>query len=103
MDTVGVYRNGNFYFRLANSTGFADITVAFNPAIKPYPVVGDWTGAAYDQIGVFDQTNGLFSLCTVNDSTLCANAANVKQFVLGIAGDMPLAGRWQLGAKSTQG
>ena len=95
IDTIGIYRNGNFYLRLANSIGYADLSVTFNPAIQPYPIVGDWTGSNYDQIGVFDQSNGLFSLCTFNDSTMCANHGNVKQLVLGVAGDIPLAGRWQ--------
>jgi len=94
-DTIGIFRNGTFYLRLANSTGYADLTVAFNPATQGYPVVGDWNGIGVDNVGVFDQTNGRFSLCTVNDTVQCANPANVRQVVLGFPGDVPLAGRWQ--------
>ncbi|MHB8624967.1 MAG: outer membrane protein assembly factor BamB family protein [Aggregatilineales bacterium] len=92
-DTIGVYRSGTFYLRNSNTTGFADITISFNPAGRPYPVVGDWTGAGLDTIGVFDQNNGLFSLRTTNTP----GVPNV-QFVLGYPSDMPLAGRWTIGA-----
>ncbi len=98
IDTIGVFRSGTFLLRLHNSTGNADITATFNPATKPYPVVGDWTGAGFDTIGVLNQNNGLFSLCTANDTTTCANSGNVIQLVLGNANDMPLAGRWTAGA-----
>ena len=101
IDSIGIYRSGSFYLRLANSTGFADLTIAFKPAAQPYPIIGDWTGVGFDQIGVFDQSNGLFSLCTANDTAICANLANIKSLVLGVAGDIPLAGRWQLGATNS--
>jgi len=83
--------------RLHNTTGVADITVAFNPASKPYPIVGDWLGAGFDTIGVLDQTNGLFSLCIANNTDSCANAANVITFVLGNPNDIPLSGKWTAG------
>ncbi len=91
--TIGVYRNGTFYLRLSNTTGMADLTIPFNPAKKPYPIVGDWTGVGFAGIGVFDQSNGLFLLRN-------ADAAGVpdEQFVLGIPNDIPLAGMWQGGA-----
>ncbi|MHB8628873.1 MAG: beta strand repeat-containing protein, partial [Aggregatilineales bacterium] len=83
IDSIGVFRSGTFYLRLHNSTGFADINVVFKPGTKPYPVVGDRTGVSYDMVGVFDQSNGLFTLCTANDTTTCANTANQISFVLG--------------------
>jgi len=98
IDTIGIFRpssnNGTFFLRLHNSQGFADLSVQFNPAAKAYPVVGDWLGTGVDTVGVYDQTNGLFSLCTKNDTTACGNNANILNFVLGIAGDQPLAGHW---------
>jgi hypothetical protein len=80
--------------RLHNSTGFADITVGFNLSTKPHPVVGDWTGAFYDTVGVADQSNGLFSLCNANVTATCANSSNVITLVLGNPNEMPMSGRW---------
>ncbi len=98
IDSIGIFRTGTFYLRLHNSTGFADINVAFNPGTKPYPVVGDWNGSGVDTVGAVDQSNGLFSLCTANDTATCAASANVIQLVLGNVNDMPLAGRWTASA-----
>jgi hypothetical protein len=97
LDTIGVFRSGTFLLRLHNSNGFADIIVNFNPGTNPYPVVGDWTGAGFDMVGTFDQATGLFSLCTANNTTTCANSSNIISFVLGNANDMPLGGRWGIG------
>jgi hypothetical protein len=47
-------------------------------------VIGDWIGAGYDSVGVFDQNNGLFTLCT----------ANRISFVLGNPNDTALGGKW---------
>jgi len=93
--TIGIFRNSTFYLRANNTTGAADITVAFNNGSKSYPIVGDWTGSGNTTIGVYDQTNGLFALCTVNSTVGCNSAANVIKLVLGFPGDQPLAGRWQ--------
>jgi hypothetical protein len=100
IDTIGIYRNGTFNLRLHNSTGYADLSPAFNPGggSAAYPVVGDWAGIGYDTIGVSNRNNGLFSLCNANDTATCANASNVTQLVLGNANDMPLSGRWTINA-----
>ncbi len=102
IDSIGVFRSGappgTFFLRLHNSTGFADITVAFNPAAKPYPLVGDWIGANFDTIGVVDQTNEVFTLCTTNVTASCANASNQISFTFGNPNDIPAAGRWLAGA-----
>ncbi|MHB8628131.1 MAG: right-handed parallel beta-helix repeat-containing protein [Aggregatilineales bacterium] len=97
IDSIGVFRSGTFFLRLHNSTGFADITVGFNLGTKPYPVVGDWTGADFDTVGSVDQTNGLFSLCTANNTTSCAQTVNQISFVLGNPNDFPLSGKWTAG------
>jgi hypothetical protein len=95
MNSIGVFRpgasNGTFFLRLHNSTGSADITIAYNPARRAYPVVGDWTGNGYDTIGVFDQSNGLFSLRNTNT----AGTPN-EQLVLGEPNDQPLSGHWSI-------
>jgi len=89
IDTIGIYRNGTFYLSLHNATGNADIVAAFNPAGQNVPVVGDWTGAGFDTIGVFDQNTGVFSLRNTNTPGLLDN-----HFALGNPNDMPLSGRW---------
>ncbi len=96
-DTIGVFRSGTFYLRLHNSTGFADINIAFNPATKPYPIVGDWAGAGLDTVGVLDQNNGAFYLCNANDSATCAAPFNVQSFTFGNPNDIPLSGLWTTG------
>ncbi|MHB8753085.1 MAG: hypothetical protein ACYDBJ_28350, partial [Aggregatilineales bacterium] len=92
-DTIGIFRasSGTFYLRNSNSTGYADISVAFNPASTPYLVTGNWVGGSGsgDTIGVFDQANGLFSLRNSNTA-----GAPDTQFVLGNPGDQPLSGHW---------
>ena len=98
VDTIGIYRSGTFYLSLHNATGYADSTVGFNPAGRNFPVVGDWTGAGYDTVGVFDQNSGNFTLCTSNLTASCALTANLIGFTLGGANDTPLAGRWSSSA-----
>jgi len=100
IDTIGIFRPSanSFYLRLHNTQGFGDINVAFNPAAKAYPIVGDWTGGGFDAVGVYDQSNGQFWLCTVNSTGGCASPGNRIQLVLGIPNDIPLSGRWQSGA-----
>jgi len=93
IDTISIYRDGTFYMRNSNTTGFANITVAYNPATQPYPIVGDWTGSGIDTIGVYDQSNGQFMLRNSNTP-----GAPDETFGLGIANDQPLSGRWQASA-----
>ncbi len=97
IDSIGVFRSGTFYLRLHNSTGYADINVKFNPATKPYPVVGDWVGQGFDTVGELDQSNGLFSLCSANNTAMCADMSNVTTLVLGNPNDIPLSGKWTSG------
>ncbi len=92
-DTIGIYRAGTFYLRTANTTGFANITAAYTKGSRPFPVVGDWTGAGFDSIGVFDRATGNFYL----RNTITAGAAD-EVFTLGSANDLPLAGRWSASA-----
>ncbi len=92
IDSIGVFRTGTFYLRLHNSTGYADISVAFTGSGKPYPVVGDWTGGGFDTVGVFNQNNGQFSLRNSNTP-----GTPDEQFVFGNPNDIPLSGLWTSG------
>ncbi len=90
-DTFGVYRTpGQFLLRNTNTTGFADIVATFNIGAQPYPVFGDWTGGGIDTIGVYDRSNGQFSLHNANTTATTPD----EQFVLGNPADMPIAGKW---------
>ncbi|MHB8625264.1 MAG: hypothetical protein ACYDBJ_11350 [Aggregatilineales bacterium] len=92
--TIGVYRSGNntFYLRNSNTTGIADLTAALTisgSGSQYLPVVGDWLGTGIDSIGLYNQTNGQFLLRNTNTP-----GSADEQFVLGQAGDQPLAGHW---------
>ena len=98
IDTIGIFRAGTFYLRLHNTQGAADLTIAFNPPGQNLPIVGDWTGSSFDTIGVYNQANGQFTLCTVNLTSSCTSGANQIAFTLGNPNDTPLAGHWLNGA-----
>ncbi|HYP28974.1 MAG TPA: hypothetical protein VE262_19840 [Blastocatellia bacterium] len=86
VDTIGVYREGNFLLRNSNTNGFADIVVTFG-APGDLPIVGDWDGDGTDTVGVYREgTFFLRNFNTTGDPNLV--------FTLGIPGDLPIAGDW---------
>src|SRR5438105_4276440 len=58
-ETIGIFRpsQGTFYLRNSNSTGYADIAVAFGLS-SDYPVVGDWNGDGVATLGVYRSKTG---------------------------------------------
>ena len=44
MDTHGLYQNGIWFLRNANTTGVADITFSYGGAPNMTPVASDWNG-----------------------------------------------------------
>jgi plastocyanin len=88
-DTIGVYKDGVFYLRNTNTTGPADITVAFGGDVSDYPVAGDWNGDSVDSIGVYRSSTGQFFLSDSNTAPTVAYT-----LVFGNPGDRPFAGRW---------
>ena len=42
-DTIGIYRNGGFYLRNANTIGFADLVFALG-VNGDLPIAGNWDG-----------------------------------------------------------
>src|SRR5579859_4032675 len=79
----------------SNSTGYANIVAAYHYGSKPYPAVGDWGGSQIDTIGLYDEFNGQFFLRNSNTA-----GSPDEQFVLGVAKDEPITGRWTAGASS---
>ena len=61
--TIGIYRNGSFYLRNANTIGFADIVFPFG-APGDQPVAGRLGWGWCDTIGVY--RNGTFFLRNSN-------------------------------------
>jgi len=89
VDTIGVYKDGVFSLRNANSAGAADITVAFGGDASDLPVAGDWNGDGVDTIGVYRGTTGVYFLSDSNTSPTVA-----YNLVFGNPGDTPFAGKW---------
>jgi len=58
-------------------------------AIRWIPLVGDWTGAGKDGIGVFDPSTGFWYL----RNTASAGAADIT-FAFGAPGWIPVTGDW---------
>ncbi|MEP7285275.1 MAG: VWA domain-containing protein [Chloroflexota bacterium] len=87
-DTFGIFRpsSSTFYLRNSNTTGYADISANFGGSTD-LPLVGDWNGDGIATIGVY--RSGQFLLKDVNSSA----APIVYSFVLGVPGDLPMAGR----------
>jgi subtilisin len=88
-DTVGAYNAGMWYLRFSNTTGAADITVAFGGDVSDQPVVGDWNGNGIDTVGVYRNSTGFFLLSDSNT----APAVNYT-VLFGNPGDLPFAGKW---------
>ncbi len=92
-DTVGVFRpsTGQFLLSINRTT----ITVNFGQA-GDLAVVGDWDGNGIDTPGVFTPSTGQWKLTNglknqnINNSSPIVNFS----FILGQAGDTPVAGDW---------
>jgi hypothetical protein len=89
VDTIGVYKDGQFYLRNSNTTGTAEIAASFGGDTSDLPVVGDWNGDGVDTIGVYRSATGFFYL---SDSNMTP-AINYT-LLFGNPGDAPFAGRW---------
>lgn len=91
VDTVGVYRNGQFLLLEENATG-APVVYQFtlgNPT--DIPIAGDWDGNGRDSVGVYHPSNRTFYL----RNTLNGGVANVTIFTpFALPGDIPVAGDW---------
>ncbi|MEP7286189.1 MAG: SBBP repeat-containing protein [Chloroflexota bacterium] len=98
IDTVGVYRTGQFLLRDSNTSG-ASIVYNFALGVNgDVPMAGDWDGDGKDGVGVFRPSNGLIYL----KNGLTTGFANF-QMVLGVPGDVPVAGDWNHDGKDSPG
>jgi hypothetical protein len=96
-DGPGVYRPSNATFYLSNNGSpsgiiYGDYAVTFGNTNET-PMTGDWTGTGHAGIGIFRTSNGTLYL----KNTLSNGYADAYIFY-GIAGDLPVAGRWTSGA-----
>ena len=98
IDEIGLFRPkedspnlSTFYLDLDNNGGAADRTVNFGYYPFAIPIVGDWDGNGYDDIGVFNPSNNTFYLYLLNNTS---TATFYKSVALGSTGDYPIAGDW---------
>ncbi len=73
---------------LLNLTGTPGVTSSFG-APGDIPVVGDWTGAGHQYLGVF--RNGMWFLDIDGDGVYTTAD---RSFLFGLPGDIPVAGDW---------
>lgn len=97
--TIGKYRpsTSTFMLRNSNTTGPADITVAFGQA-GDKPVVGDWDGNGTWTIGVYRPSTGMFYL---RNSNTPGEADITVRY--GSTGDQPVAGDWTRTGRTSVG
>jgi hypothetical protein len=88
--SVGVYKAGVWYLRNTNTTGQADLSVVFGGDPSDLPIVGDWSGAGIDTLGVYRSDKAEFILSSSNASPSVA-----YRFFFGDPGDTPVSGRWE--------
>ncbi len=107
--TVGLYDPdlSRFYLRNSNTTGGADVIFDFGAsnlgrtAYLPIPVVGDWTGAGYSQVGLYEPWLSRFLLrvgANANGappaSVLYVDFGQGAQVGPGYVEVLPIVGNW---------
>jgi hypothetical protein len=101
-DTAGLYNPtvSAYFLRNTNSTGVADLSFAYGPAVGWLPLVGDWNGDGVDTIGLYNPATSTFFLRNAN-STGVADLS----FAYGPAGAgwLPLSGDWNGDGTDTVG
>jgi hypothetical protein len=107
--SIGVFRNGAWYFDLNNDGAFEAGEGPFYYGLPgDKAIVGDWTGSGSTKVGVFRcPTAGVctwyLSTATQTAATLVANAnlysaATTLQYNYGLPGDQPVANNWNNGS-----
>ncbi len=98
-DTVGVRRPGTRKFLLdSNGNGQWDGTAGGDTLTSAVgvsadlPVCGDWNGDGTDEVGVYRPSELRFYLDSNGSNSLTADDLTSGPF--GLAGDLPVAGRW---------
>lgn len=86
IDSPGIFRDGTFHLRNANSGGGADVVVAFGAA-GDVPLVGDWNGDEVDTVGYRRGRN--FAIRNSN-----ALGAPEQVTTYGTETDVPVVGDW---------
>jgi hypothetical protein len=87
-DTTGIYNTGTAEFT------FGGKTVRFGQ-LNDKPIIGDWDGDGYDEIGLFRSSTSMFYLVTRNWATLPPDVgAADKDIPFSYPDDIPIAGDW---------
>lgn len=85
-DSIGVFRNGTWLLRNANTPGGANVAFVFGQA-GDQPICGDWNGNGRAGVGVY--RNGVVYL----RNSLSAGPADGR-FAFGNPGDVAVVGDW---------
>lgn len=102
-DALGVKRSTGFYLdsnhsATWNGPALDTLNIFGNPGDKP--LVGDWNGDGYSDVGVWQ--NGSFSL-DADGNGIWNGPAIDKKFAFGNPGDIPLVGDWNGDGKDDVG
>jgi hypothetical protein len=94
VETVGIFRQGQFFLRNSNTPGFADVPVVVIAGTQPgdLPLAGDWDSDGRDTLGVFRATaqSAQFFLSSANASGPLPVPINY-----GLVSDRPVVGKWR--------
>ena len=89
IDTVGMFRAGQFLLRNSNSAGSPDINFNFGTS-GDVPLAADWEGDGVDAVGVYRPSMLLFSLVKRKSGGSLADMS----LRFGQTGDLPVARDW---------
>jgi len=106
-DEIGLFRpNGNRFYLDVNGNGVID---TFNGDVQyamgsagDLPLVGDWNGDGYDEIGVFHGQTNNFYLDKDGDGFIVTANGDLR-FAMGATGDLPIVGDWNRDGKDEIG
>lgn len=98
VDTVGIYRNGEFYLKNSSQAGDGEIVFSFGGDATDMPVAGDWNGDGVDTVGIYRASTGTWFL--TNSSTAATIDYN---FQFGLTNEIPVAGDWNGDGTTTVG
>ncbi|MCE7947199.1 MAG: hypothetical protein DYG88_07195 [Chloroflexi bacterium CFX4] len=95
---MSIYRPGDqtFYLRYTQAGLYHEHSIRLDYALSgDIPVVGDWDGDGYTNVGVYRPSTAQFLLTTSETAVVCAPDHTITY---GNLGALPLAGKWTGGA-----
>lgn len=98
-DDIGVFRLSSAADGEVEATFYLDLSldeatnqeISLSCSSEAVPLIGDWNGNGYDDIGIYLPTQKTFSLYTLNDSY---DPSHFQDVEFGNYGDFPIVGDW---------